>query len=390
MSKFSKAFGFLVAASFSYQTVAFTPPSIENIVNILTNEPEGPPPDYIAEKALFQYKLERNDEKLKSMKEIMDMKNAEIEALKAEVSLLRNAFLGDEMGNEQAVLNNPAASTESTIVVATEKPAMMKEVIPSIDDGEATAEALEMARKARIAAAEAVKKAQQPPPPPSPPKTAPVVAKKLSELQAGNVAKTLDTPQKQANLTELLKSNSSRKNVVMPNANLPKGGSSLKDLVSGSVKPPTPKIEAPKPRSNLKDLVQSNTTPKNPVIANIDVPKGRSLKDILTVNSQSSTSAFPTKSFAKPSPTNNSKVADKIEKKTVNAGVEPTKPNSPYFFAHVPEEGKGESAWTKMESSKSAPSNDSIPLGSSKGERSFEKFAAAAEAFEGSGVGAVA
>lgn len=79
MSKFSKAFGLLVAASFSNQTVAFTPPSIENIVNILTNEPEGPPPDYIAEKALFQYKLERNEEKLKSMKEIMDMKNAEIE-----------------------------------------------------------------------------------------------------------------------------------------------------------------------------------------------------------------------------------------------------------------------------------------------------------------------
>ncbi len=48
-------------------------------MNILTNEPEGPPPDYVAEKALFQYKLERNEEKLKSMKEIMDMKNAEIE-----------------------------------------------------------------------------------------------------------------------------------------------------------------------------------------------------------------------------------------------------------------------------------------------------------------------
>lgn len=304
--------------------------------------------------------------------------------------MLRNAYIGEDTRSDLPLINSPASITESTYIAATEQPAMTQEVIPSIDDGEATAEALEMARKARIAAAEALKKAQQPPPPPSPPKTAPVVAKKLSELQAENVGKTSDNTPKQANLTELLKSNSSQKNMVIPNANAPKGGSSLKDLVSGNVKPQIPKVESLKPRSSLKDLVQSNTSPKIPVVANTDVPKGRSLKDILTANSQTATSAFPARSLAKPSQTNNSKPADKIEKQPVNAGVEPTKQSSPYFFAHVPEEGKGETAWTKMESDKSAPSNESISLGSSKGERSFDKFAAAAEAFKGSGVGAVA
>ncbi len=300
---------------------------------------------------------------------------------------MRNVYLGKENLKDQPVIDSLERKTEYATSIVTEQPATIKEVIPSTEDGEATAEALEMARKARIAAAEAVKKAQQPPPP-SPPKAAPIVEKTLSELQARNAAKTPEPLKKQSNLTELLKSTLSPKNEVAPNLNAPTGGS-LKDLVSGSGKATAPKVESPKPRSSLKDLVQANATPKNAVIPNAQVPKGRSLKDIISANAQTSKSAFPPRSFAKPSPANSSESTGETVKQPVSSGVEPTKPSAPYFFAHVPDE-KEDIAWTKMESSKPAPSNDSIPLESSKGERSFDKFAAAAEAFKGSGVGAVA